>query len=65
MAFKYTEEQYDKDKKRMTMEIRYDSEGNPTDSHGNPIGGLRPIPPHDVNAIPQITYLGKNKKRKT
>ena len=62
MVFKYTEEEYNRDKKLKTLEIRYDKYGDPVDSHGNPIGGIRPIPPADPNAIPQITYLCKNKK---
>ena len=62
MVFKYTEEEYNRDKKLKTLEIRYDKYGDPVDSHGNPIGGITPIMPADPNAIPQIRYLGKNKK---
>ena len=62
MAYKYTEEQYDRDKKLKTLEIRFDKYGDPVDSLGNPIGGITPIMPADPNAIPQIRYLGKNKK---
>ncbi len=63
MAFKYTEQQYDRDKKLKTLEIRYDQYGDPVDSHGNPIGGITPIMPADPNAIPQIRYLAKNKNK--
>tara|TARA_R100000152_G_C6596951_1_gene55440 strand:+ start:182 stop:382 length:201 start_codon:yes stop_codon:yes gene_type:complete len=64
MVFKYTEEEYNRDKKLKTLEIRYDKYGDPVDSHGNPIGGITPIMPADPNAIPQIRYLGKDKKTK-
>ena len=61
MVFRYTEDEYEQDKK-MTMEIRYDSEGNPTDSQGNRLGGIKPIPPHDPNKKPKIVLLNKKKK---
>tara|TARA_B100000424_G_scaffold50321_1_gene35597 strand:+ start:749 stop:952 length:204 start_codon:yes stop_codon:yes gene_type:complete len=64
MVFKYTEEQYNRDKGKLkTLEIRYDQFGDPVDSLGNPIGGITPIMPADPNAIPQIRYLGKNKNK--
>lgn len=64
MAFKYTEDEYEKDKRFMTLEIRYDSEGNPTDSQGNRLGGIKPIPPHDPNKKPKIQKLPYKPKKK-
>ena len=63
MAFKYDEEEYKKDKARMTMEIRFDKHGNMTDSRGNRLPGMTPIPPANPKNKGKIIKLRKRKKR--
>ncbi len=45
----------------MTMEIKYNDQGQMTDSKGNVLGPMRPIPPHDPSKPPKIRKLKKKK----
>ena len=45
----------------MTMEIKYNDLGQMTDSKGNVLGPMRPIPPHDPSKPPKIRNLKKKK----
>ena len=45
----------------MTMEIKYNDQGQMTDSKGIVLGPIRPIPPHDPNKPPKFRNLKKRK----
>ena len=45
----------------MTLEIKYNDQGQMTDSKGNVLGPMRPIPPHDPSKPPKIRKLKKKK----
>ena len=45
----------------MTMEIKYNDQGQMSDSKGNVLGPMRPIPPHDPSKPPKIRNLKKKK----
>ena len=58
MAYIYTEDDV---ADIMTMEIKYNDRGQMTDSKGNVLGPMRPIPPHDPSKPPKIRKLKKKK----
>ena len=60
MAYKFDEDDV---ADIMTMEIKYNDQGQMTDSKGNVIGPIRPIPPHDPNDPPKLRTLKKKKKK--
>ena len=45
----------------MTLEIKYNDQGQMTDSKGNVLGPMRPIPPLDPSKPPKIRKLKKKK----
>ena len=45
----------------MTLEIKYNDQGQMPDSKGNVLGPMRPIPPHDPRKPPKIRNLKKKK----
>ena len=45
----------------MTLEIKYNDQGQMTVSKGNVLGPMRPIPPHDPSKPPKIRKLKKKK----
>ena len=45
----------------MTMEIKYNDQGQMTDSKGRVLGPIRPIPPHDPSKPPKLRKLKKKK----
>ena len=58
MAYKYDEDDV---ADIMTMEIKYNDQGQMTDSRGNVLGPIRTIPRHDPNTPPKIRKLRKKK----
>ena len=58
MAYKYGEDDV---ADIMTLEIKYNDQGQMTDSKGNVLGPMRPIPPHDPSKPPKIRKLKKKK----
>ena len=45
----------------MTMEIKYNDQGQMTDSKGRVLGPMRPIPPYDPKKPPKFRNLKKRK----
>ena len=58
MVYKYDEDDV---ADIMTMEIKYNDLGQITDSKGNVLGPIKPIPPHDINKPPKFRKLKKKK----
>ena len=58
MVYKYDEDDV---ADIMTMEIKYNDQGQMTDSKGRVLGPMRPIPPHDPSKPPKIRNLKKKK----